>query len=165
MPRTKMASKSQNKRPPGVPSRTQNPTGTSDNHPLQPKDSADSGKSQELGEALRNLHKYLVSLNEESKKGSSSVLSDEGLLNFHLGLALKKSTGLNPVHRQMVIEHCNFVYLALMLLYKSKSFTQVKNVNSQNRKSTLYVMQNMIDNSMILAHSESKLQEKLPKFK
>lgn len=165
MSRTKMASKSQNKRPSGVPQRTQKSTGNSDSHPLQPKDSADTGKSQELGEALRNLHKYLVSLNEESKKGSTSVFSDEGLLNFHIGLVLKKSTGINPAHRQMVVEHCNFVYLTLMLLYRSKSFAQVKNVNSQNLKSTLYVMQNIVDNSLILAHSESKVQEKLPKFK
>lgn len=107
----------------------------------------------------------MASVNEESKKGSVDVFGDEALLNFHISLALKKSALATAAHKQMVAEHCNFVYLALMLLFRSSSFLSVKNVNSQNRNSTLYVMQNIIDNSLILAHSETKLTEKLPKFK
>lgn len=104
-------------------------------------------------------------MSEESKKSATNVFSDEGLLNFHINLILKKSATLNAAHRQMITEHCNFVYLTMMLLFRSHSFDSIKNVNSQNRKSTQYVMQNVIDNSFILTHSESYVNEKLPKFK
>lgn len=63
--------------------------------------------------------------------------------------------------KQALIEHCNFVYLALMLLFRSHSYPAVK----ENKKSADFILENIIENSSILIQGETTLLERRPKFK
>jgi len=117
----------------------------------QPK-SVDSKHSQ-LTEALKHLYEYLTSLHEESKRAPPGkvVLEDESLLNFHISLILSKMGNQSPSLKQAITEHCNFVYLALMLLFKRTCYSSVaKDLNLQNKKSADFILENVIENSFIL---------------
>ena len=74
------------------------------------------------------------------------ILEDESLLNYHIGLILTKMENQSQNLRQALIEHCNFVYLSLMLLFRSNSYPKVK----ENKKSADFILENIIENSFIL---------------
>lgn len=59
------------------------------------------------------------------------------------------------------MEHCNFVYMSLMLLFRSQCYPVVM----ENKKSADFILENIIENSFILIQGESTLLERKPKFK
>lgn len=63
--------------------------------------------------------------------------------------------------KQALIEHCNFVYLSLMLLFRSSNYPRVK----ESKKSADFILENIIENTFILMQGENTLLERRPKFK
>ena len=117
-------------------------------------------KGDQFLEATRGLYQYLQELHEESKRAVVSI-EDESLLNFHIGLVLKKVESHSPTLKVAATEHCNFVYMALLLLFKNKTYPQ----HRDNRKSAEFILENIIENTFILMQGEASLLERRPKFK
>jgi hypothetical protein len=48
--------------------------------------------------------------------------------------------------KQTLVEHCNFVYLSLLLLFKSQNNPALR----ENKKCTDFILENIIENTFIL---------------
>jgi hypothetical protein len=109
---------------------------------------------------VKGLYKYLSEILEESKR-TVVAIEDESVLNFHISLVLSKCEQHSATLKAAATEHCNFVYLALLLLFKNKTYPQ----HSENRKSAEFILENVIENTFILMQGEESLLERRPKFK
>jgi hypothetical protein len=84
------------------------------------------------------------------------LLEDESLLNYHISLLLSKMDNQSAMMKQTIVEHCNFVYLSLLLLFKTNSNPTIR----ENKKCTDFILENIIENTFILLQGENSLFER-----